>query len=179
MDEGGFVLDYQTAPGTSLSETNREIAEVEAILKDDPNVDTYSRRTGAGLGGDLKETYQGDFFVRLIAPSKRRPIWSVMDDIDHAITTRVPGINFDTHELLDDMIGDMVGRRQPVVIQLTAKNPDVLDGVAVKVADAIAKVPGVQPASVNIGRHSRGRRARDPCRSGGGRDARHDPGGRA
>jgi multidrug efflux pump subunit AcrB len=74
-----------------------------------------------------------------------------MDDIDHEITTRVPGIKFDTHELLDDMIGDMVGRRQPVVIQLTAKDPDVLDGVAVKVADAISKVPGVQPASVNNG----------------------------
>lgn len=151
MDEGGFVLDYETAPGTLLSETNREIAEVEAILKGDHNVDTYSRRTGAGLGGDLKETYQGDFFVRLIAPSKRPAIWAVMDDIDHAITTRVPGIKFDTHELLDDMIGDMVGRRQPVVIQLTAKDPDVLDGVAVKVADAIAKVPGVQPASVDSG----------------------------
>ncbi len=26
---------------------------------------TYSRRTGAGFGGDLNETYQGDFFVRL------------------------------------------------------------------------------------------------------------------
>ena len=66
MDEGGFVLDYQTAPGTSLAETNRELQQVEAILKKDPNVYTYSRRTGAGLGGDLKETYQGDFFVRLI-----------------------------------------------------------------------------------------------------------------
>ncbi len=151
MDEGGFVLDYETAPGTSLAETNREIAEVEAILKGDRNVDTYSRRTGAGLGGDLKETYQGDFFVRLVDPSKRPAIWTVMDDIDHEVTTRVPGIKFDTHELLDDMIGDMVGRRQPVVVQLTAKDPDVLDAVAVKVAAAISKVPGVQPASVDSG----------------------------
>ena len=151
MDEGGFVLDYETTPGTSLAETNREIAEVEEILKRDRNVETYSRRTGAGLGGDLKESYQGDFFVRLIAPSKRPAIWTVMDDIDHQVTTRVPGIKFDTHELLDDMIGDMVGRRQPVVIQLTAKDPDVLGGTAVKVAEAIGKVPGVQPASVDSG----------------------------
>ncbi len=151
MDEGGFVLDYHTAPGTSLAETNREIGEVEDILKADPNVYTYSRRTGAGLGGDLTESYQGDFFVRLIDPSKRPAIWKVMDDINARITSRVPGINFDTHELLDDMIGDMVGRRQPVVIQLTAKDPDLLGGVAQKVADAISKVPGVQPASVNNG----------------------------
>ena len=84
---------------------------------------TYSRRTGAGLGGDMKESYQGDFFVRLIDAGKRPPIWTVMDDLNNKITSQVPGIQFDTHELLDDMIGDMVGRRQPVVIQLTARNP--------------------------------------------------------
>jgi len=151
MDEGGFVLDYQSAPGTSLAETNRELGEVEAILKKDPRVQTYSRRTGAGLGGDLIETYQGDFFVRLVDPSHRPGIWKVMDDITSKVTDQVPGISFDTHQLLGDMIGDMVGRRQPVVIQLNAKNPDILRNVAGKVADAIAKVPGIEPASVNNG----------------------------
>ena len=151
MDEGGFVLDYQSAPGTSLAETNRELNQVEAILKKDPNVATYSRRTGAGLGGDLIETYQGDFFVRLIDPSKRPTIWMAMDEITKKVTDQVPGLSFDTHQLMSDMIGDMVGRRQPVVISLSAKNPDILGGVASKVAAAIAKVPGIEPASVNNG----------------------------
>jgi multidrug efflux pump subunit AcrB len=151
MDEGGFVLDYYSAPGTSLAETNRELAQVEAILKQDKRVDTYSRRTGGGLGGDLKETYQGDFFIHLVDPSHRPPIWPVMDDISAKITTDVPGIEFATHELLDDMIGDMVGRPQPVVIELSAQDPDLLGGVADKVADAIRKVPGIEPASVNNG----------------------------
>jgi multidrug efflux pump subunit AcrB len=151
MDEGGFVLDYQSAPGTSLAETNRELNEVEAILKQDPIVATYSRRTGAGLGGDLIESYQGDFFVRLIDPSQRPPIWEVMDEITRKVSNQVPGISFDTHQLMSDMIGDMVGRRQPVVIALSAKNPDVLAGVADKLAAAIAKVPGIEPASVNNG----------------------------
>ena len=151
MDEGGFVLDYQTDPGTSLAETNRELEEVEAILKANPYVYTYSRRTGAGLGGDLNETYQGDFFVRLVDPSKRPPIWDVMDDITNNVTNNVPGVDFDTHQLLNDMIGDMVGRRQPVVIKLSAKNPEVLDDVANNVADAISKVPGIEPASVDPG----------------------------
>ena len=151
MDEGGFVIDYQSAPGTSLAETDRELREVETILKKDPSVYTFSRRTGAGLGGDLAETYQGDFFVRLINPSRRPDIWTVMDEITNKVTDQVPGISFDTHQLLSDMIGDMVGRRQPVVIQLSAKNPDVLGGVATKVADAISKVPGIESASVNDG----------------------------
>ena len=151
MDEGGFVLDYYTAPGTSLNETNRELLEVEAILKKDPYVYTFSRRTGAGLGGDLNEAYQGDFFVRLIPYSKRPDIWTVMDEISRRITTQVPGIHFDAHQLMSDMIGDMVGRPQPVVISLSAKNPAVLPAVASNVADAIAGIPGIEPASVNNG----------------------------
>jgi multidrug efflux pump subunit AcrB len=150
MDEGGFVLDYQSSPGTSLAETNRELEEVEAILKRDPYVYTYSRRTGAGLGGDLVETYQGDFFVRLAA-ARRPPIWKVMDEITQKIAAEVPGIAFDTHQLLGDMIGDMVGRRQPIVVELSAKNPAVLGEAATRVAAAIKKVPGIEPASVNDG----------------------------
>ncbi|MDE2463937.1 MAG: efflux RND transporter permease subunit, partial [Alphaproteobacteria bacterium] len=151
MDEGGFVIDYQTQPGTSLVETNRELQQVEAILKKSPYVETYSRRTGAGLGGDLIESYQGDFFVKLVPPSKRPPIGTVMDGLTAEITTMVPGIELDPHQLLSDMIGDMVGRRQPVVIALSAGNPNILDSLAPKVADAISKVPGIVPASVNNG----------------------------
>lgn len=151
MDEGGFVLDYQTAPSTSFIETNRELEQVEAILKKNPYVDTFTRRTGAGLGGDLNLPYQGDFFVELVPPSKRPPIWTVMAQIRRQIDATVPGLNYDTHQLLSDMIGDMVGRRQPVVINLSAQNPDVLPGVAEKVADAISHAPGIQPSSVNPG----------------------------
>ncbi|HTY50495.1 MAG TPA: efflux RND transporter permease subunit [Steroidobacteraceae bacterium] len=150
MDEGGFVLDYQTAPGTSLTESNRELGQIEALLKANPYVYTYSRRTGAGLGGDLKESYQGDFFVRLVATA-RPPIGLIMDQISAEITSRVPGIMIDPHQLLDDMIGDMVGRPQPVVIDLSARDPERLAGVAVKVAAAIAAVPGIVPDSVNDG----------------------------
>lgn len=151
MDEGGFVLDYKTAPSTSLAETNRELEQVEAILKANPYVDTYSRRTGAGLGGDLTETYQGDFFVRLVDPSRRPDIWRVMNDISTNVTHLVPGVDFDTHQLMSDMIGDMVGRRQPVVVQLSAENPDALAPAAMKVAAALRDVPGIEPASISNG----------------------------
>ena len=151
MDEGGFIIDYETQPGTSLTETNRELSEVEAILKKDPNVEAFSRRTGAGIGGDFVEAYQGDFFVKLLPPAQRPPIWDVMDEIIAKIADQVPGISMDVTQLMGDLIGDMVGRKQPVVIALSAKNPDVLGAVARKVADAVAKVPGVEPSSVNNG----------------------------
>jgi multidrug efflux pump subunit AcrB len=74
VDEGGFVLDYYTKPGTSLTETGREIAQVEAIIKSMPEFGTFSRRLGTELGGGLGESYHGDFFVRLKPdhPARRR-----------------------------------------------------------------------------------------------------------
>ena len=75
MDEGGFILDYWAPPGTSLTETDRLLREVEAILMATPEVETYSRRTGLQLGGGVTEANSGDFFVKLkagpVAPSKR------------------------------------------------------------------------------------------------------------
>ena len=35
MDEGGFILDYVAPPGTSLTETDRLLRQVEAIVRDD------------------------------------------------------------------------------------------------------------------------------------------------
>jgi multidrug efflux pump subunit AcrB len=151
MDEGGFVLNYQTKPGSSLSESDRELRQVETILRQDPDVAAYSRRTGAGLGGDLNEPNQGDFYVRLINPNQRVGIDKIMDRISDKITAHVPGINFSTDQLLGDMIGDMVGRPEPVVIDLSAADPSVLGDVAQNVANAISNVRGVDPASVNNG----------------------------
>lgn len=51
LDEGGFIIDYVAPPGTSLSETDRLLRQVEAILRRTSEVDTYSRRTGFAMGG--------------------------------------------------------------------------------------------------------------------------------
>src|SRR3954469_23116171 len=50
MDEGGFILDYLMPAGSSLSDTNQVLMGVEQILKDTPEVESTSRRTGLQLG---------------------------------------------------------------------------------------------------------------------------------
>jgi multidrug efflux pump subunit AcrB len=47
MDEGGFVLDYRSDPGTSLAETDRLLRRVEELIRANPSVDTYSRRASS------------------------------------------------------------------------------------------------------------------------------------
>ena len=50
MDEGGFVIDYIMPAGSSLAETNRVVGHVEAMLREVPEVESTSRRTGLQLG---------------------------------------------------------------------------------------------------------------------------------
>ena len=78
---------------------------------------TYSRRTGAGLGGDLNEPNKGDFFVRLKS-GKREPIDTVMDEIRSQVETQVPGVNIELAQLMEDLIGDLTAVPQPVEIKI-------------------------------------------------------------
>ncbi|MBV8464553.1 MAG: efflux RND transporter permease subunit, partial [Burkholderiales bacterium] len=142
MDEGGFVLDYRAAPGTSLTETDRLLRQVEDILRANPYVDTYSRRTGTQLGGGLTEANEGDFFVRLKSGS-RPEIEEVMGDVRKQIEQDVVGLDVELAQLMEDEIGDLTSVPQPIEIKLFSDNADALQATAGKVAAAIAKVPGV------------------------------------
>lgn len=149
MDEGGFVLDYHSAPGTALSETDRLLRQVERIVRATPDVDTYSRRTGTGLGGGLSEANQGDFFIRL-KNGARRPVDAVMDDIRGRVEREVPGLKVEMAQLMEDLIGDLTAVPQPVEIKIFADSPEALDRAARDIAARVAKIDGVVDVSNGI-----------------------------
>lgn len=142
MDEGGFILDYRAESGTSLTETDRMLREVEEILRGTPEMQTYSRRTGLQLGGGVTEANEGDFFVRL-KPLPRRDIKEVMDDVRQRVEHSVPGLQIELLQLMEDLIGDLTAVPQPVEIKLYADDGDLLRKLAPQVAQAIGKVDGV------------------------------------
>jgi multidrug efflux pump subunit AcrB len=142
MDEGGFVLDYRALPGTSLTETDRLIKQVEAILRATPDVETYSRRTGLQLGGGVTEADQGDFFIKL-KPFPRRPIDTVMDEVRTKVLQSVPGLKIELAQLMEDLIGDLTGVPQPIEIKLYSDDGDLLSTLGPRVADALGEVSGV------------------------------------
>jgi multidrug efflux pump subunit AcrB len=142
IDEGGFILDYLSPPGTSLEETDRLLRQVEVIIRTNPYVETYSRRTGLQLGGGLTEANTGDFFVRL--KSGARPSTEqVMDQVRTQVERQVPGLDIELSQLMEDLIGDLVAVPQPIEIQLYGDDAVQLDGTARRVAAAIGKVDGV------------------------------------
>ncbi len=150
LDEGGFVLDYQTAPGTSLDETSREIDQVEAILRADPAVASFSTRIGAGFGGDLAEPNTGDIVVRLVPIRQRPGIDDVMGRIGDQITAEVPGVDTDLHQLMGDEIGDLTGVPEPIEVKLSAADPAALGPAALRVADVLGRISGVDSVENGI-----------------------------
>ncbi|MGA9587368.1 MAG: efflux RND transporter permease subunit, partial [Terracidiphilus sp.] len=85
MDEGGFILDYIMPAGSSLSETNRVLQQVERILWSEPEVESTSRRTGLQMGfAAVTEANTGDFTVKLKA-KRSRAVDEIMDDVRQKI----------------------------------------------------------------------------------------------
>jgi CzcA family heavy metal efflux pump len=142
MDEGGFVIDYKAQSGASLEDTDRLLRQVEDIIRATPEVASYSRRTGLQLGGGLTEPDEGDYFVRLKGGS-RRPIEEVMTDIRQQIAAKVPGLEVELIQLMEDLIGDLTAVPQPIEIKLFGDDPKQLADAAAKVGGAIGKIDGV------------------------------------
>jgi CzcA family heavy metal efflux pump len=143
MDEGGFILDYFTPPGSSLAESNRILNHIEEILHATPEVETTSRRTGLQLGlAAVTEANNGDFTVKL--KSKRdRDAEEIIAELRAKIEEEEPATKVEFVQLLQDMIGDLTSQPQPIVIKLFAQDGKLLNDTAPKVADAIGKIPGV------------------------------------
>jgi len=139
MDEGGFILDYRTPAGTSLAETDRRLRVLESVLSEVPEIDTWSRRTGLALGGFITEANEGDYFIRL-KPPPRRSIDQVMDDVRAGAEARVPGVEIELAQLMEDLIGDLTSVPQPIEVKLYGPDPTQLRARAEDVAKAVASV---------------------------------------
>ncbi len=65
MDEGAFILDYWAPAGTPLERTVQMAQELEHIISENPDVDSYLRRTGSENGLFATQTNRGDITVIL------------------------------------------------------------------------------------------------------------------
>jgi CzcA family heavy metal efflux pump len=142
MDEGSFVLDYTSPPGTSLDETNRMLAHVEKIIMSIPEVDSYSRRTGTQMGFFITEPNTGDFLVRLKA-NRSRSVFQIIDDVRQKIESTEPALRIDFMQAMQDLIGDLTTEPAPIVIKVFGPSQDVIEQKAKQIADLIQPIPGV------------------------------------
>ena len=143
MDEGGFILDYWTPPGSALAESDRILQHIEEIVRSQPEVENTSRRTGLQLGlAAVTEANRGDFTVKL-KRDRKRGIDEVISDVRSEIEQTEPAAKVEFVRVLQDMIGDLTSQPEPIVIKLFSQDPKLLANTAPRVADAIQKVHGV------------------------------------
>ena len=144
MDEGSIILDYWTPPGTSLTDTDQMLGEVERIVASLPDVASYSRRTGEQLGFFITEPNRGDYVIRLKPRKRRRALDEVVDDLRTKIAVSEPAVRADFGQLLEDNIGDLTGGvPQPIDIKIYGENAALLQEKAKAAARILKGVAGV------------------------------------
>ena len=140
MDEGSFILDYVTPPGSSLEETNRMLNHILQIVHSVPEVENTSRRTGLQLGlAAVTEANTGDISVKL-KTNRSRDVWQIMNEIRTKINQQEPAVEVDFTQKLQDMIGDLTSAPQPIFIELFSPDGQLLNSWAPKVAAAIGNI---------------------------------------
>ena len=142
FDEGAFVLDYTAPPGASLAETDRMLHHVEAMLREIPDVESYSRRTGLQLGLSITEPNTGDFLVKLKS-GKRRATDEVTAELRSKIEGSEPALRVEFAGILSDLIGDLTSSPAPIELRLFSEDTAALRRTATQVAKSIGKVKGV------------------------------------
>lgn len=143
MDEGGFILDYIMPAGSSLTETNRVLDHVQRILRDLPEVESTSRRTGLQMGlAAVTEANTGDITVKL-KTKRDRGIDEVIADARAEIKKTEPELDVEFTQVLQDMIGDLSNAPEPIQIKVFANNRTLLNDLGPRIGAAISKIGGV------------------------------------
>jgi len=141
FDEHGFILDYVAPPGASLDETDRMLRHVERMLKETPEVENYSRRTGMQLGlAGVTEPNTGDFAVKVKESANTEDVTSALRK---KIESSEPALRVEFLGILSDLIGDLVSSPAPIEIRLFSEDGAALRRTAQQVATAIGKIDGV------------------------------------
>ena len=142
LDEGAFILDYITPPQSTLDDTQAMLAKIEQVLKTTPEVAAFSRRTGTQLGFFLTESNRGDMSVRLKS-DRERGIDEIINSVRQRILASVPGVQIEFSQVLQDLIGDLSGAPEPIVIKVFGADQSTIEATAQQVAGRLEKVSGL------------------------------------
>ena len=140
-DEGAFVLNYKAPPGTSLKETNRLLLQLENIMKEEPDIEAYSRRTGRGIA-HRHPANEGDFLISLREKYKVTT-FEVMDNLTRKAANRIPGLYLDFVQVLPDRLKDLAGEEKPIDILVFGNSQAAIRKAAEDIYHHLKPIPGL------------------------------------
>ena len=147
MDGGSFFITLETPSGSSLDETEKVVREVEAALKQEPEIIKIQSQVGFEQGMRSFSSFgvqgptQGSITVTLTDRTERREsIWDIESRVRDRIA-RIPNIRTSTVRELGNTAKSTTSA--PIIVRLSGDDPLVLDKLGKTVAKRLADVPNV------------------------------------
>ena len=148
LDEGSIVLDYLSPPGTSLDASDAILRNVDTILMKNPDVATYMRRTGTNMASSISMASgvippnEGDYLIQLKTGVKKKTE-DVISDIRKAVAEKEPALNIEFGQRIADLLGDLIGRPQPIEVRIYGNDLEKMRELAFKSQQILRKIKGV------------------------------------
>ncbi|NOY97513.1 MAG: efflux RND transporter permease subunit [Chlorobi bacterium] len=141
LDEGTIVLDYYSPPGTDINETDRLCREMEKIIMANPQVESYSRRTGIRMSFRSHPAYEGDYSIQLI--KKHKPTEEVIAELRKSISEKTSVIHIEFGQRIADLLGDLINTPQPIEVKIFGDDYRQLQKIAADCQNVMEKIPGI------------------------------------
>jgi len=155
LDEGTIVLDYLSPPGTSLDASDAILREVDTIVMKNPEVSTYMRRTGINMASSISMASgvippnEGDYLIQLKKGTHKKTE-EVISELRQQVASKEPALNIEFGQRIADLLGDLIGRPQPVEIKIFGDDLPQLRLLAYKTKALLNKIPGVADVQSGI-----------------------------
>lgn len=143
-DEGGFVIDYLTPAGSTLTATDERLRAIESLLADHHEIATFSRRTGSELGLFATQQNSGDILVRLKPRGEREhSADEIIEALRGQLTDAAPDTEIEFVQLLQDMLGDLEGNPDPIEVKIFGDDPNALAAIAAEIQPQLEQIDGI------------------------------------
>lgn len=142
LDEGTIVLDYFMPPGTSLSETDRVLNEIEKIIIAHPDVATYSRRTGIRMAFSTVPQNFGDYSIQLKS-ERKKTTEEVINELRTQISAQYPVLHISFGQRIADLLGDLMSTPSPIEIKFFGDDYNKLQEISKQAEEIIGKIIGI------------------------------------
>jgi len=140
-DEGAFVLNYNAPPGTSLEETDRLLVQLENIMKEEPDIEAYSRRTGRGIA-HRHPANEGDYLVTL-KEKRASSTFQVTDNLNSKVTRQIPCLYLNYVQVIPDRLKDLAGEEKTISILIFGNDQTTIQKTAQEVYQELKPIPGL------------------------------------
>lgn len=148
LDEGSIVLDYLSPPGTSLDASDAILRQVDTVVMQNPDVSTYMRRTGTNMASSISMASgvippnEGDYLIQL-KKDTRKKTEQVISELREQVASKEPALNIEFGQRIADLLGDLIGRPQPIEIKIFGDNLEQLRSLAYKTKGLLSNIHGV------------------------------------